>query len=131
MKKKIILIALIVLSFNFLVINETFSASKTPTVNCIWLPGCEIKDINNLDKESVENNIALVFLGNVIWEFIKYVSVIAVISLMISGIMYMISQWEEEKEKKARSRIIWSLVWVVISISAWWIINMLNTFSIL
>jgi hypothetical protein len=73
----------------------------------------------------------LKWVSALIWEFIKYVAVVAVITLMISGIMYLVSGWEEEKVKKAKTWIIWSLVWVFFSVSAWWIINVLNSLSIL
>jgi hypothetical protein len=43
--------------------------------------------------------------------------------------MYLLSWGEEDKTKKAKSWIIWSLVWVLTSISAWWIINMLNNLT--
>jgi succinate dehydrogenase/fumarate reductase cytochrome b subunit len=54
---------------------------------------------------------------------IKYVAVLAVIALMISGVMYMFSDWEEEKTKKAKSWILWSLTAVVLSISSYYIVT--------
>ncbi len=69
-------------------------------------------------------------IGDFTWEFIKYIAVIAVISVMISGIYYLISMWDDEKVKKAKKWIIWSVVWVLISISAWYIINSINNLSI-
>ena len=61
--------------------------------------------------------------SNIIAEMIKYVAVLAVIALMISWIMYMFSDWEEEKTKKAKSWIIWSLTAVVLSISSYYIVT--------
>ena len=49
---------------------------------------------------------------------------------MISGIMYMLSWGQEEKIKKAKTWIIWSLVWVLLSISSWYIINIINNLYI-
>ena len=66
----------------------------------------------------------------IVAEFIKYVAVIAVISIMISGVMYLVSWGEEEKVKRAKTWIIWSLVWVFLSVSAWAIINIVNVFKI-
>jgi len=43
--------------------------------------------------------------------------------------MYLISGGEEEKVKKAKTWIIWSLVGVFLSISAWGIIGILNEIS--
>jgi len=56
--------------------------------------------------------------------------VFAVIALMISGVMYMLSSGDEEKTKKARTWIIWSVVAVLLSISAYYIVNTLNEFNI-
>ena len=68
------------------------------------------------------------------WEIvmlaIRYVAVVAVLALMLSWIMYLIAWWEEEKVKKAKSWIMWSLIWVLLSISAWGIINFINSLRI-
>lgn len=91
-------------------------SANTPTINCTGLPWCWKKwnnDVNVIEK----------VWANIISEMIKYVAVLAVITLMISWIMYMLSGWEEEKTKKAKSWIIWSLVWVVLSISSFYLIS--------
>jgi len=81
-----------------------------------------------------DNKIASDIVGKVWWTFIsemiQYVAVIAVISLMVSGIMYLTSGWQEEKVNKAKSWVIYSLVWVLLSISAWTIIKILNELTI-
>ena len=79
---------------------------------------------------STAENVAKEIGWWLITTFIKYVAVIAVISLMLSWIMYLLSWWEEEKVKKAKSWIIWSLAWVIFSISAWSIINLINNLQI-
>ena len=76
------------------------------------------------------DNIAKELGWDLIATMIKYVAIISVISLMLSWIMYLISNWEEEKVKKAKNWIIWSLVWVLLSISAWGIIEMINKIQI-
>lgn len=103
--------------------------ASSPEVVCNWLPWCEwgatweaIASLKDWDFFS--------FLWNIISEWIKYVAVLAVISLIISWIFYLISMWEDEKVNKAKKMIIWSLVWVLLSTSAWAIINMLNNFRI-
>jgi hypothetical protein len=45
-------------------------------------------------------------------------------------VMYLISAWEDEKANKAKKWIIYSLVWVFVSSSAWWIINLINNLRI-
>lgn len=130
--KKILLIITLFFSF-WLFITE--ASTPIPTVNCIWLPWCTDKDISNPLPASKENMInwwwvVYSITTEIITMLIEYTAVIAVISLMISWMMYLISFWEEEKIKKAKSWIIWSLGWVFISISAWWIVNIINNISI-
>jgi hypothetical protein len=132
-KKLLILSILFILSsFIFVSNNTAFSAPTTeaPKVNCIWLPGCPDEDIANPGGYNPRQNITLEWIGAFIAELIKYVAVVAVISVMLSWMMYLFSGWEEEKVKKARVWITWSLVWVLLSISAWGIINLLNTLTI-
>lgn len=98
-------------------------ASTPPVIKCDWLPGCQW---NNTDLDTVTARIS-----DFIWKvLIQYVAVFAVIALMISWIMYLLSSWDEEKVKKAKSWIIWSLVWVFLSVSAWFIIGFINNISI-
>ena len=97
-----------------------------PEVNCVWLPGCDSNSLTNPISIDENNDIWIEVISSIIWETIQFVAVIAVIALIISWMMYLVSWGEEEKTKKAKTWIIWSLVWVVLSISAWWIINILN-----
>jgi len=104
-----------------------------PWINCFWLPWCNTDDIkvtDKLDSFDIDDNFWLIAITSLIEELILFVSVFAVIALIISGVMYLISWWEEEKTKKAKTWIIWSLVGVILSISAWGIINMLNNLVI-
>ena len=91
-----------------------------PTIFNVDLPGSTIW------VDDIVSNI----WWDIISTLIQYVAVIAVISLIISWIMYLLSWWEEEKVKKAKNWIIWSLVWVLLAISAYWIINLINQLSI-
>lgn len=131
--KKIIILLLILIGLsNFY--NNIFAAepaSEPVKVNCFWLPWCAITDISNIETETgISKNISLSWIWNLVWLLIQYVAVLAVISLMIAGLFYIFSGWAEEKTKKAKNWIIWSLVWVFVSISAWWIINLINSFQI-
>lgn len=137
MLKKIILIFLLIfINFWFLINNNIFAldAPNAPKVNCIWLPWC---DITNNDWKVFDETWLntkwwewMKWIWNVIAEWIKYVSVLAVLSLIISWFFYILSWWEDEKTKKAKRMIIWSLIWVIISITAWWIINLVNKINI-
>jgi len=103
--------------FGFIVVISNFSNifawNNWPKINCEWLPGCDSDDLKVIEKVS----------SNIIAEMIKYVAVLAVIALMISWVMYMFSDWEEEKTKKAKSWILWSLTAVILSISSYYIVT--------
>lgn len=122
------IIALLIMLFISLWLNIAYSA--TPKINCIWLPWCVDSNIMTPWTPDISNNIWAKFMANIIWEFIQIVAVFAVFALIFSWIMYLLSAWEEEKATKAKKWIIWSLVWVFVSISAWWIINFLNNIRI-
>lgn len=131
--KKIKLFLLSYIFYLFWTINYSYAA-MAPEINCVWLPGCPDSSIANPSKA----NVSWDFSNNIVWKvsvdlvvtFIKYIAVIAVISLMLGWIMYILSWWEEEKAKKAKSWIIWSIVWVFMSVSAWWIITFITQLSI-
>ena len=128
MYKKLLIIKTIILSYLFSLNMFVFAAP--PKVNCFWLPGCVDNTVENPSAVWENSNIGIELINSLVWQIIQFVAVIAVISLILSGIMYLLSWWEEEKTKKAKSWIIWSLTWVILSISAWWIIKILNTFTI-
>lgn len=125
MKKNIITI----FALYFLLITKIFA--NWPNVVCNWLPWCsEDWDPSWIASDNISKKDFFSFIWNMISESIKYVAVIAVISLIISWMMYITSWWEDEKIKKAKKWITWSLVWVIISTSAWAIINLANSFKI-
>jgi len=101
--------------FSLVVLISSFSSvlAEGPKIECNGLPGCDTDDVKIIEKVG----------SNIIAEMIKYVAVLAVIALMISGVMYMFSDWEEEKTKKAKSWILWSLTAVVLSISSYYIVT--------
>jgi hypothetical protein len=94
-------------------------ASWWPWVHCEGLPWCE-----------EWKNVWLSFVSNLISEFIKFIAVMSVFAVIFSWIMYLLSAWDEEKTKKAKNWIIYSLIWVFISVSAWGIIDLLNNLRI-
>lgn len=118
-KLKIIFILL------FIWLAYTQVSATAPEINCIGLPFCDQTKPNSPSTNAPWDIDASALIS----EFIKYTAVVAVIALMISGVMYLLSGWEDEKIKKAKSWITWSLVWVLLSISAWSIIRLLNTIS--
>ncbi len=109
----------------------TNSIAAAPEVNCVWLPGCSGNNMYSPGTTpDITSNVWMQLISSIIWQLIQFVAVIAVIALIISGIMYLVSWWAEEKIKKAKTWIMWSLIWVLLSVSAWWIINMLNNIKI-
>jgi len=117
MLKKIFFILVSIFSSNIV-----FAGNESGIpIHCEWLPGCD----SPTDTWVVEK-----VGSNIIAEMIKYIAVLAVIALMISGIMYMFSNWEEEKTKKAKSWILWSLTAVVLSISSYYLITTIANLNI-
>ena len=114
----------------FLIFSWFVFANEQPWINCAWLPWCKSDDITNTQK--VPSNVGdfTETFALKIAVLIQYVAVLAVISVMLWGIFYMLSWGEEEKLKKAKTWIIWSLVWVFASVSAWFIINLINEIQI-
>jgi len=98
----------------------TLSVFAAPDIECWNLPWCD----------NTGNDVSVGVIGNLISVVIQYVAVIAVIAIMISGILYLVSGGDEEKVKKAKKWIIWSLVGVLLSVSAWFIINLINNLYI-
>jgi len=92
--------------------NINILLAKWPKILDDWLPGSGWWD-----------DVIVKVGSNIIAEMIKYVAVLAVIALMISWVMYMFSDWEEEKTKKAKTWILWSLVAVILSISSYYIVT--------
>ncbi len=115
--KKILIICLL------LFIWYDLASARAQVINWAGLPGWS-------SKSWWENIVITKVLPNFIATLIKYVAVVAVISTMLSWIIYLTSAWKEDTVKKAKSWIIYSLAWVLLSVSAWFIINLVNTVSI-
>jgi len=111
----------IYLSFWFFILFVNKIFAKAPTIpSDLELPWSDFS----------EGEIVEMIWWGFITSFIKFLAIIAVIALMASWLLYLLSGWEEEKVKKAKNWVIWSLVWVILSISAWWIINVINSLQI-
>ncbi len=103
----------------------TFATSTAPWIKCDWLPWCP-----SSWTDTLANSKLIPFLWKLIAEIIKYTAVIAVIALMFAWIMYITSWWEDETTKKAKKWIIYSLIGVFVSISAYLIVNIINNTNI-
>jgi len=114
---------LLISVFIVFITNISIYATEAPKVHCDGLPLCD-------SSNSWDWTVVITAATEITATIIKLVAVCAVIALMISWIMYMISSWEEEKTKKAKNWIIWSLVAVVLSTSAYYIVGVINNAKI-
>lgn len=114
----------LIFSLFFFLISYTSIFAKAPKVLCDGLPGCTSWDATTSGKS------VLGLLSRVVAEGIKYVAVLAVLALMFAGLKYILAMWDDEKVNKAKMWIVYALVGVLLSVSAWTLINVLNDFSI-
>lgn len=117
----------LIAAFAFFVWSIHSVFADAPKINCYGLPGCVDDNAHLPSPADVEKNIFLDLMWNLISLLIQYVPVVAVVALTLSGIMYMLSGGDDEKVKKAKNWITWSLIWVIFSLSAWSIVNIINT----
>ena len=99
------------------------------TIVCNWLPWCE-EDSALWTKTSISGDSFFTFFWKIISEWIKYVAVISIFSLMFAWVLYITSAWKDEKFDQAKRWITYSIIWVIISISWWTFVNLLNMFKI-
>ena len=69
-------------------------------------------------------------LSRIISEAIKYVSVLAMIAITWGGVTYITAYGDEKKVGKAKNIILYSLLAVVLSISAYAIIDVINNLKV-
>lgn len=111
-----------------LIVNKTFADVTGP--ESYWLP--EFANKKNILWGLVQSksNNPHWFLTKWIAEWIKYAGLLAVISLTIGWIMYMLSMWVDAKTKKAKDIIMYSIIWVLISILAYSLVDIINSINL-
>ena len=77
---------------------------------------------------SAANGVTPVIL--IIRESIKYIGLLAILALSWGGIQFLISYGSDEKVKKAKHTIIYSLLGVILSIAAYGIIDIVNSLQL-
>ncbi len=102
---------------------------------------CEDEDECGLDagieytKEGLWDNVvtdrtASEYIQDIIIYILMFVSIIAVIYIIWAGFQILTGNGDEEKLKKARTTIIYVLLWIVLIWLAWpitnWLIGVLN-----
>lgn len=131
-------------------------AWNAPRINCAWLPGCQSEEKmlpppengdnpdggeNEKDDEKIwelwesieikdDNNPIIKTVAKITSTFLGYVSVIAVVCLMLSWAYYLFSGGEEEKTTKAKKWIIYSLVWIIVSLLAYRIVGIIDNTTV-
>jgi hypothetical protein len=85
--------------------------------NGVALPGCDQYYETNIDP--IKNNL----LTTVISRLVVYAGIAAIITLMVSGLYYLISLGNEEKTKKANKMIFYSIFGLVIAVFSYVIIQ--------
>ena len=104
--------------------------TAAPTINCYGLPGCDGSAKGSpSDATQLSNNSFWEAIVQIISFVMPYIAVAAIVAIMISWVMYLLSAWDEDKVNRAKKWIIWSLVWVILSTTSWYIIGVLGNLS--
>lgn len=123
MKNKIKYIVLLIISLLLPII--TFANTSTLDFkNEFWLPSFYEWD-GFIKKENPVN-----FLFVIIREVTKYVAILAIIATMIGWLMFLFSAWSDEKVKKAKNVIIYSIIWVLVSIASYTLVDIVNNLTL-
>ena len=59
---------------------------------------------------------------NMLWNVSTIIWLFAVIMIAYAWMLMQFSSWDDSKVKKAKDLIKWNLIWIVVLISAWWIV---------
>lgn len=70
------------------------------------------------------------FISKTIAEWIKYVWLLAIIAIVYWWIMYITSIWDDNKIKKAKQIIEYSIIWILASMFAFAIIEIVNNIKL-
>lgn len=105
---------------------HAFAVDSAPRINCYGLPGCPDSNKAVPSAPNVSDNSFTQAIVDTISFVMPYVAVVAIIAIMISWVMYLLSAGDEDKVNRAKKWIIWSLLWVLLSLSSWYIISTLG-----
>ncbi|EKD66826.1 MAG: hypothetical protein ACD_49C00009G0051 [uncultured bacterium (gcode 4)] len=123
MKKNIKYILLFIIG-SLLPVITFANTSNLDFKNEFWLPGFYEGD--GIIK--TENPIKFLFV--IIKEVTKYVAILAIIATMIGWLMFLFSAWSDEKVKKAKNVIIYSIIWVLVSIASFTLVDIINNLTL-
>lgn len=108
-------------------INNIF-ANNSPELVCNWLPWCNANTVWAVTT-TASTDWFFWYIWNIISILIQYVAVVSVFVLIFAWIKYILSIWKDDEAVKARKMIVWSLVWVLVSNAAWFLVNLVNNFN--
>lgn len=69
-------------------------------------------------------------MSRIITEAIKYVGILAMIAITWAGVVYVTSYGEEKKVATAKRILLYSMLALILSISAYAIVDLINSFNI-
>jgi len=108
-------------------LKDVFKQDETKNIDDLFIKNqTDVLPWNNYNTNDIVANL----WGQLISTLILYISVFAIFSLILSWFILMISWWEEEKVKKAKNWTIWSLIWVILSISSYIIVEFISKLTI-
>lgn len=116
---------ILALSFYYIAITKVYAISAV----CNGLPWCESQSALGT-KTGITGHGFFTFLWNTIGQGIKYIAVISVFSLMGAWVVYITSVGDDGKVEQAKKWITYALIGVLVSVSSWALINLLNAFKI-
>ena len=90
--------------------------------------GITITPPTNLPEFIDEGNVGA-SIARLIQTGIWWITVLAVIALTYAGIKYVLALWDAGKMKKATMLVIYTLVWVLLSVSAYAIVSLVTNLS--
>ncbi len=100
----------------FLFVSLAFADDALPNPQSLGLP---------FEGSDSHNDVAR-SISQIIREIVKYVGVLAVLALTYGGFLFMTSFSEDEKVKKAKAIVQYSLIGVILSVAAYSIIDIVN-----
>lgn len=116
----------------FFIIIFSVQTYAAPCVDFAWEG-----DITQLVKDCVESEGQLTVRGDdlIVWDqtnaiinnFIRnlwvLLSIWAIIMIVYSGLLMTLSGWNDEKIKKWKDLLKWTLIWYIALLTAWWIVS--------
>lgn len=120
MKKKIISYITMLIFTCVLSINAVVNAISV-TLPRQWAEGWDYYPGQNVQKDGTHSLLDIIrFVNDYLWFAIWFVCFLFVV---INWIKLIISRWDEQETKKAMHALIWCVIWIIVCLSAYIIVN--------